>query len=135
MLLATTISKQLNSQLTTEPVSEVIKAFDCSILDWKTVDSCRLPTKKICVWLSSILYWFLQKQSNFRLFVDINHLGEDQQTALHFACKYKKTKVMRKIATTDSNMDKIASGDGEAIVRVSHPVVYSHLQESYSQSD
>lgn len=51
-------------------------------------------------------------------FVDVNHQGEDLQTALHFACKFKKTKSIRKIATTDSNMDKAAAGDDATLIKV-----------------
>lgn len=35
---------------------------------------------------------------------DVNHPGEDKQTALHFAAKYKSAKAIKKSNTNDSNI-------------------------------
>lgn len=40
-------------------------------------------------------------------------MGEDEQTALHYAAKYRKMKGMRKGPTMDSNLADAADGDGD----------------------
>lgn len=55
---------------------------------------------------------FRNSKQNYHCFLsllDVNHPGEDKQTALHYAAKYKKARAMKKSTTAELNAD----GDNE----------------------